>query len=120
MIIGSVSENKHFEKRIAVTPEIIKKYAALGFEVRLSENYGSHLGITDDQFKEMGVKTYKHEIDILNSSDIIVQLGMLSEDKISILRENQTLIGGYSRIILLIHLFRLSILFLLDGCVLKN
>ena len=29
------------EKRIAITPEIAKKYISLGFEVSLSENYGS-------------------------------------------------------------------------------
>ena len=45
------------------------------------------------QFKEMGVKILKDEKEILNSSDIIVQLGMLSDDKISNIKENQTLIG---------------------------
>ena len=93
MRIGSVSEDKNLEKRIAVTPEIIKKYKSLGFEISLSENYGSHLGIKDEIFKEMGVKIVKDEIEILNSSDIIVQLGMLSDDKISKIKENQTLIG---------------------------
>ena len=93
MRIGSVLEDKNVEKRIAVTPEIIKKYKSLGFEISLSENYGSHLGIKDEIFKEMGVNILKDEIEILNSSDIIVQLGMLSDDKISKIKENQTLIG---------------------------
>ncbi len=93
MRIGSVSENKDLEKRIAITPDIVKKYTSLGFEVCLSENYGSHLGIKDEQFVEMGVKIYKDEIEILNSSDVIVQLGVLSDDKTSNIKENQTLIG---------------------------
>ena len=93
MIIGSISENKHFEKRIAITPDIVKKYTSLGFEVSLCENYGSHLGIKDEQFKDLGVKISKNEIEILNSSDIIVQLGMLSDDKSGHINENQTLIG---------------------------
>ena len=93
MRIGSVSEDKNLEKRIAITPEIIKKYKSLGFEISLSENYGSHLGIKDEIFKEMGVKIVKDEMEILNSSDIIVQLGMLSDDKILKIKENQTLIG---------------------------
>ena len=93
MRIGSVSENKKFEKRIAVTPDIVKKYTSLGFEVSLIENYGSHIGIKDEHFIEMGVKIFKDELEILNSSDIIVQLGLLSDDKISNVKENQTLIG---------------------------
>ena len=44
MKIGSTNENKNFEKRISITPEIAKKYVNLGFEVQLSENYGKHLG----------------------------------------------------------------------------
>ena len=93
MRIGSVLENQKIEKRIAITPEIIKKYSSLGFEVLLSENYGLHLGIKDEQFKELGAKITKDENEILNSSDIIVQLAMLSDDKISNFKENQTLIG---------------------------
>ena len=93
MKIGSISENQNVEKRIAITPEIVKKYISLGLEVSLIENYGFHLGIKDQQYKDMGVKISKDESEILNSSDIIVQLGMLSDDKISKIKENQTLIG---------------------------
>ncbi len=93
MKIGSILENQNIEKRIAITPEIVKKYTSLGFEIFLTENYGSHLGIKDQQYKDVGVKISKDESEILNSSDIIVQLGMLSDDKISKIKENQTLIG---------------------------
>ena len=93
MRIGSILENQNIEKRIAVTPEIIKKYTSLGFEIFLSENYGNHIGIKDEQYKELGANILKNEIEVLKSSEIIVQLGMLSEEKISNIKENQTLIG---------------------------
>ena len=83
MKIGSVSEDRIREKRVAVTPDIVKKYISLGFEVCLSENYASHLGIKDEQYIEMGAKISKDEMEILNSSDIIVQLAMLSDEKSS-------------------------------------
>ena len=93
MKIGSVLENQNLEKRIAITPELVKKYTSIGFEVNLIENYGAHLGIKDNQFKDVGVKISKDETEILNSSDIIIQLGMLSDEKISNIKEGQTLIG---------------------------
>ena len=93
MRIVSVSEDKKFEKRIAITPEIAKKYIALGFELSLSENYGEHLNFKDDEYKELGVKIIKDEKEIINSADIIVQLGLPSDDKTSLIKENQTLIG---------------------------
>ena len=55
MRIASVLENKKIEKRIAITPEIAKKYISLGFELTLSENYGDHLGILDNEYKKLGV-----------------------------------------------------------------
>ena len=38
MRIVSVLENQKIEKRIAITPEIAKKYIALGFEISLTTN----------------------------------------------------------------------------------
>ena len=93
MKIVSVSEDIKFEKRIAITPEIAKKYIALGFELSISENYGEHLGFRDDEYKELGVKIYKDEKEIINSGDIIVRLGLPSDDKISLIKKNQILIG---------------------------
>ena len=93
MIIGSVLENHEIEKRISITPDIVKKYLSLGFEILLSENYGRHIGINDDEYLKLGVKISKDNQEILNSSDILVQLGMLTDNQSSILKENQILIG---------------------------
>ena len=94
MRIGSVLENQNFEKRIAITPEIAKKYIAFGFEVFLSKNYGAHLGITDEEYHDVGVKTSNDEKKILNDANVIVQLGLPSNDKCSLLKQDQTLIGA--------------------------
>ena len=93
MRIGSVLENQENEKRISITPDVVKKYTSLGFEVLLSENFGRHIGINDDEYLKLGVKISKDDKEILSSSDIIVQLGMLSDEKSSIMKESQILIG---------------------------
>ena len=93
MKIGSILENQNIEKRVAITPEVVKKYKSLGFEIYLSENYGLHLGIKDSDYLDLGAKIFKDENEVISNSDIIVQLGMISDDKISLIRENQILIG---------------------------
>ena len=93
MKIVSILENQDIEKRIAITPEIAKKYLSLGFEVSLSENYGNHLGIKDEEYKELGVSISKVEKEILTNADIVIQLGILSDKRSSLLKENQTFIG---------------------------
>jgi len=96
MKIGSILENKNFEKRIAITPEIAKKYINLDLEVSLVENYGLHLGYDDEEYKKVGVNIIKDEKEILIKSDIIVQLALLSDEKISFVKENQTLVGVFN------------------------
>jgi len=93
MRICSIKENQKIEKRIAITPEIAKKYIALGLEVLLPESYGIHLGFNDKEYKDQGVKILFNEKEILETADVIVQLGLLSDDKNDILKENQTCIG---------------------------
>ena len=93
MRIVSVSEDLQIEKRISITPEIGKKYIALGFEVFLSENYGEHLGFTDTEYKELGIKILKDAKEIISGADVIVQLGLPSDDIISLIKENQILVG---------------------------
>jgi len=97
MIIGSISENKKTEKRISITPDIAKKYIASGFQILLETDYGSHLGISNDEFLKEGCKIEKKE-NILNHSDIILQLDLPEEKNLEFLQENKILIGSFNSI----------------------
>ena len=90
MKIASILENQNIEKRIAITPEIAKKYIALGFQITLVEKYGEHLGFKDSDYKELGVEISSNETQILNKANIIVQLGLLSDENLSNLEEIST------------------------------
>ncbi len=94
MRIVSTLENQNIEKRIAITPDIAKKYIALGFEISLTEKYGEHLGFKDSEFKELGVNISNDESEMLKNADIIIQLGLLLDENLSNLKDNQTLIGA--------------------------
>ena len=94
MHLVSILENQSIEKRLAITPEISKKYISLGFKISLPNNYGMHLGFSDEDYKNLGVNFLENEKKILDDADIIVQLGLPIEEKLSSLKENQTLIGS--------------------------
>tara|TARA_B100001057_G_scaffold499721_1_gene611452 strand:- start:2430 stop:3518 length:1089 start_codon:yes stop_codon:yes gene_type:complete len=93
MIIASISENKNFEKRVAITPDIVQKYISVGLQVILSENYGNHLGFSDDEYKISGASIYEDEKKVVEDSDIIVQLNLPVDEKLSYFKENQNLIA---------------------------
>jgi NAD(P) transhydrogenase subunit alpha len=94
MNLASISENRNNEKRIAVTPEIAKKYIDLGLNLYLPNNYGSHLGFSDDDYRNLGVNFFENEEEVIKNSEIIIQIGLPNDNKLSLLKENQTLIGS--------------------------
>tara|TARA_B100001027_G_scaffold200049_1_gene159179 strand:+ start:889 stop:1980 length:1092 start_codon:yes stop_codon:yes gene_type:complete len=93
MILGSLSENKDHEKRVALTPDIVKKYLSMGFEVNLVKDYATHLGISDELYKSEGAKIYQSEDEVLSNSSIVTQMGILNDDNLNKLKKNQILIG---------------------------
>ena len=90
MIIGSNLENQEIEKRIAITPEIIKKYISLGFEINLINNYGAHIGFQDSNYEKLGAKIIFDEKDLINNSDIIIQIQLQNDNYLYLIKENKT------------------------------
>ena len=95
MIIGSVSENKDLEKRISITPDIVKKYLSQGLEIIIESDYGNHLGFSDDIYIKEGCKIESKE-NVIKKSDIILQLNLPDEKNLQIINENKSLIGVFN------------------------
>jgi NAD(P) transhydrogenase subunit alpha len=95
MIIGSISENKEIEKRISITPDIAKKYINSGFEVFVEGGFGSHVGISDNDFVNEGCKIKQKE-NILKESHLILQLNLPEENNLEFFNENKVLIGNFN------------------------
>ena len=96
MNICSILENQEVEKRIALTPDIVKKYLTLGLKVNLQKNYATHLGIEDSIFNNLGANLISDAKEIIDKSDLIVQLGMPNDNQISLMRKDQTLVGSFN------------------------
>ena len=93
MKLGSIKENIQLEKRVSITPDIIKKYKSLGLEVNLCEDYAIHLGINDEQYVAEGANILKSEDEILESSNAILQMSLPTDEKLNKLKKDQILIG---------------------------
>ncbi len=93
MIIGSISENKKLEKRVTITPEILKKYKSLGTTVCVNQNYAEHIGFSDNDYLSQGAEVLASEKDVIEKSDVLIQMDLLSDENLKLLKENQTIIG---------------------------
>ena len=93
MKIGSIKENLEIEQRIAITPEIIKKYKSLDFKVILPKGYGEHLGISDQAFINEGAEILDSDDKVITESDSVLQMNLVDEEKFEKFKNGQILIG---------------------------
>jgi NAD(P) transhydrogenase subunit alpha len=93
MKIGSISENKNFENRVAITPDIIRKYKSVGLDVHLSKDYALHLGISDKEYENEGASILTNNEEVISNSDAILQMNIPSDEYLNKLKENQILVG---------------------------
>ena len=96
MIAGSIKENINLEKRVSVTPETAKNIIALGLSINLEKNYAIHLGITDKQYEEIGVKFYSNSKEVINNSNLILKVNCPTDEETKALKEKTILIGIFN------------------------
>ena len=94
MIIGSISENKKFEKRVSLVPDIIKKYTNLGLKVQITKGYGDHIGFSDDTYIKAGANILENKQEVLKNSNILIQLDLIEENDFINLKKDSTLVGS--------------------------
>ena len=84
MKISIPKENRNGETRIAASPEIVKKFTGMGFEVTIESGAGLNSGFTDKIFEDVGANIASDTKATLKDADIIfkIQRLMTSKDKI--------------------------------------
>ena len=85
MKISIPKENREGETRVAASPEVVKKFTAMGFEVTIESGAGLNSGFTDEIFKNAGAKIASDTKATLENADIVfkIQRLMTSNDEIN-------------------------------------
>jgi NAD(P) transhydrogenase subunit alpha len=85
MKISIPKENRKGETRVAASPEVVKKFIALGFEVTIQSGAGLAAGFTDTTFKDLGATIAADTKSTLNNADIVfkIQRLMTANDEIN-------------------------------------
>ena len=65
----------------------------MGLNIILPKQYGSHIGVSDQEFINEGAEIKEREEDILKETDAVLQMNLIDNDKFEKLKSNQFLIG---------------------------
>jgi proton-translocating NAD(P)+ transhydrogenase subunit alpha len=102
MKIGIAKERRPYEARVAASPDTVKKYVAMGFEVAIETGAGLSAAFTDAALEAAGAKIVKTAKDALGSADIVLKvrkpIGSGAEvaneaDEIALMKSGATLIS---------------------------
>ena len=74
MQISVLKESVSGETRVALTPEAVKKYTALGFSVVVEKDAGKHSSYTDQAYTAAGANIVKTAKEALKKADIVAKL----------------------------------------------
>ena len=74
MQIGIIKERRLDEKRVAATPDTVKKFIAMGLKVNIEKGAGITAAITDHEYKEAGANILEDAERVLENADIVLKV----------------------------------------------
>jgi len=98
MIIAVPKERRPFERRVAATPDTVKKYRAMGFDVVVETGAGAESSFYDDQYAAAGASIAPSAEQSLNGADIVLKVQRPMNageglDEISLIKSGAVLVG---------------------------
>ena len=80
------------EKRVAASPETVKKLCGLGAEIRIETQAGLESAVTDEMFKDSGAKIAKSAEEALKGANVILSVQAPSDEEIKLIPKGALLI----------------------------
>ena len=97
MKIAIPKERRPSEKRVAASPDVVKKLVAQGFDVVIEKNAGKDAAITDDAYKAAGASIAKDAATALKTADVVLKVqGPIvggADDELSLFKKGAVLIA---------------------------
>ena len=84
MKISIPKENREGETRVAASPEVVRKFVSMGFDVTIESGAGLNSGFTDEIFKDAGAAIAADTKSTLENADLIFKIQRLMTSKDSI------------------------------------
>lgn len=81
------------ERRVAATPDTVKKLTAKGLKVVVQSGAGSGSHVSDEQFKDAGAEIESDRAKGLANADIVLQINIPTEEQIGQMKEGSSLVS---------------------------
>ena len=86
-------ETKEDEKRVAVSPETVKKFIANGATVTVQSSAGEYAAYTDNAYKDAGAKIATSYSDTVKNSDVVLKVQAPEAEELEDIKKGALLIA---------------------------
>lgn len=93
MKIGVPKETAGGERRVAATPQSVKKLQKLGYQVQIQSGAGSEANFPDEQYQRAGATLVADAQSLWSASDIIAKINPPTDEEMNRAQEGSTLIS---------------------------
>ena len=87
------AERRAEERRVAATPETVKRLTGLGCECLIETGAGLAAGFADSAYEEVGAQVVHADASIWHSADAVLVVQLPEEDQLTALRPGALLLG---------------------------
>lgn len=99
MIIAVLKEITPYETRVALTPQITKKYIDGGFKVQIETQAGKLAGFCDNDYISAGATIKTTASQTISGADIIIKINSPLPEEIKLFQPLQTVIADFKQAI---------------------
>ena len=111
MIITVLKETKVPEKRVALSPDVVKSLTKVGFQCTIESGAGVASGFYDKAFESAGAKISDNRAELLKQADILLKVNAPSIDELKLMRDGTAFIS---------FLYAYTVPDLIEICLAKN
>lgn len=93
LIIAVPKTTSENERRVAATPETVKKLIALGCELRVQAGAGESASYTDDMYKQAGATILPSAADVCKGANVVTSVQAPTEAELKLVDKGALVIG---------------------------
>ncbi|MBX9850594.1 MAG: NAD(P)(+) transhydrogenase (Re/Si-specific) subunit alpha, partial [Cytophagaceae bacterium] len=93
MKISVPKETKQFEKRVALTPEVVKSLIKAGFQCQIETGAGANSYFNDDLYQKAGATIISDKSQLYKDADVVLKVNAPQSDEVRLMKEGSVLIS---------------------------
>lgn len=93
MKVSVPKETKPFEKRVALSPDVVKTLIKAGFECQIEAGAGSNSFFSDDLYLKAGATIINDKTQLYKDADVLLKVNAPQADEVRLMKEGSVLIS---------------------------